>query len=143
MSIDYRHRRFSNHRPARHGHRTAREKAKQGLRFADGLWGDHPSAERGPRAESRTAGPQDFGVRRQSYRRVNPGSGCPAGVRRVREPRTPPVRLGREEVMLWEPGTRPKSARLSLVGDEVIPARCKIVVMARLGAPVTATQRPH
>ena len=30
--------------------------------------------------------------------------------------------LGREEVTLWRPGTQPKSARLSLVGDVVIPA---------------------
>jgi len=35
------------------------------------------------------------------------------------------LRLGREEVTLWRPGTRPKSARLSLVGNEVIPARCE------------------
>jgi hypothetical protein len=49
------------------------------------------------------------------------------------------LRLGREEVTLWRPGTQPKSARLSLVGDEVIPARCERVVMARLGAPLGAT----
>jgi hypothetical protein len=41
------------------------------------------------------------------------------------------LRLGQEEVMLWRLGTQPKSARLSLVGDEVIPARCERVVMAR------------
>ena len=48
------------------------------------------------------------------------------------------LRLGQEEVMLWRPGTQPKSARLSMVGDEVIPARCERVVMARLEAPLGA-----
>ena len=48
------------------------------------------------------------------------------------------LRLGREEVTLWRPGTRPKSVRLFLVGDEVIPARCERVVMARLGTPLDA-----
>jgi len=42
-------------------------------------------------------------------------------------------------VTLWRPGAQPKSARLSLVGDEVILARCERVVMAKLGAPVGAT----
>jgi hypothetical protein len=42
------------------------------------------------------------------------------------------LRLGREKVTLWRAGTQPKSARLCLVGDEVIPARCDRVVMARL-----------
>jgi hypothetical protein len=35
------------------------------------------------------------------------------------------LRLRQEEVTLWRPGARPKSARLSEVGDEVIPARCE------------------
>jgi len=48
------------------------------------------------------------------------------------------LRLG-QEVMLRKPGTQPKSARLSLTGDELIPARCERVVMARLEAPVGAT----
>ena len=49
------------------------------------------------------------------------------------------LRLGQEEVTLWRPGAQPKSARLSLVGDEVIPARCERVVVARLEAPLGAT----
>jgi len=49
------------------------------------------------------------------------------------------LRLGQEEVTLWRPGTQPKSARLSLDGDEVIPARCERVVMPRLEAPLGAT----
>jgi hypothetical protein len=49
------------------------------------------------------------------------------------------LRLGQEEVTLWKPGSQPKFARLSLVGDEVIPARCKRVVMARLEAPLGVT----
>jgi hypothetical protein len=49
------------------------------------------------------------------------------------------LRLGQEEVTLWRPGAQPKSSRLSLDGDEVIPARCERVVMARLEAPLVAT----
>jgi len=49
------------------------------------------------------------------------------------------LRLGQEEVTLWGPGAQPKSARLSLAGDEVIPGRCERVVMAKLEAPVGAT----
>jgi hypothetical protein len=49
------------------------------------------------------------------------------------------LRLGQEEVTLWRPGAQPKSSRLSLVGDEVIPARCERVVMARLQAPLGVT----
>jgi hypothetical protein len=47
--------------------------------------------------------------------------------------------LGQEEVTLLRPGAQPKSARLSMVGDEVIPARCERVVMARLETPLGAT----
>lgn len=35
------------------------------------------------------------------------------------------LRLGWEEVTLSRPGAQPKSARLSLVGDKVISARCE------------------
>jgi hypothetical protein len=49
------------------------------------------------------------------------------------------LQLGQEEVTLWRPGAQPKSARLCLVGDEVIPARCERVVMARLEAPLGVT----
>jgi hypothetical protein len=49
------------------------------------------------------------------------------------------LRLRREEVTLWRPGAQVKSSRLILVSDEVIPARCETVVMARLGAPLRAT----
>jgi len=48
------------------------------------------------------------------------------------------LRLGQEEVTLWGPGVQPKS-RLSLAGDELIPARCERVVMAKMDAPVGAT----
>ena len=48
------------------------------------------------------------------------------------------LRLGQEEVTLWGPGVQPKS-RLSLAGDELIPARCERVVMEKLEAPVGAT----
>jgi hypothetical protein len=49
------------------------------------------------------------------------------------------LRLGQEEVTLWRPAAQPKSARLSLVGDEVIPAQCERMVMARLEAHLGAT----
>jgi len=49
------------------------------------------------------------------------------------------LRLGREEVTLWRPGTQPKSARLSLVASVVIPARCERAVMAKLQAHLGAT----
>jgi hypothetical protein len=49
------------------------------------------------------------------------------------------LRLGREEVTLWSTGTRPRSSRLSLISDEVIPARCERVVAARLETPLEAT----
>jgi len=52
------------------------------------------------------------------------------------------LRLGREEVTLWRPGIQPISARLSLVCDVVIPARCERVVMAKLGAHLGATNVP-
>ena len=55
------------------------------------------------------------------------------------------LRLGQEEVTLWRPGAQPKSARLSLVGDEVIPARCERVAMARLevtlGQPTSSSNQ--
>jgi hypothetical protein len=43
--------------------------------------------------------------------------------------------LGKEEVTLCNHGARPTSSRLSLVSDEVIPARCE---RARLQAPLGA-----
>jgi hypothetical protein len=49
------------------------------------------------------------------------------------------LRLGQEELTLWRPGAQPKSIRLSLVGDEVIPARCGRVVMPRLETHPGAT----
>ena len=49
------------------------------------------------------------------------------------------LRLGQEGVSLWRPGAQPKSTRLCLVGDEVILARCERVVMAKLEAPLGAT----
>ena len=80
----------SDHCPAQHSRRTTREEAEQSLRLTDCLWRDHPSAEGGPcRTDSGTAGPEDLGVRRGGYGRVHPGVSCPAGLRRVRGPRTP------------------------------------------------------
>jgi hypothetical protein len=49
------------------------------------------------------------------------------------------LRLGQEEVILWKPGVQTKSSRLSLVSDEMIPARYERVVMASLEAPLGAT----
>jgi hypothetical protein len=39
------------------------------------------------------------------------------------------LRLGRE-VLLWRPGGRPRSSRLTLASDKVIPAKCETVVTA-------------
>jgi hypothetical protein len=50
----------------------------------------------------------DAGLRRVSGR----------GVRHV-------LRMGREEVTLWNPGARPRSSRLTPRSDEVIPGRCE------------------
>jgi len=41
--------------------------------------------------------------------------------------------------MLWKPGAQPKSARLAQAGDELIPAQCGRVVMARMEAHVVVT----
>jgi hypothetical protein len=41
------------------------------------------------------------------------------------------LRMGREEVTLWNPRARPRSSRLTLLSDEVIPARCEKVVSTR------------
>jgi hypothetical protein len=48
------------------------------------------------------------------------------------------LRLGQEELTLWNSGARPTSSRHSLVSDEVVPARCEWVVMARLEAHLGA-----
>ena len=52
------------------------------------------------------------------------------------------LRLGQEEVTLWRPGTQPKSARLSLVGDVVIPARCESGD-GKIRGTSWGDQRPH
>jgi hypothetical protein len=44
-----------------------------------------------------------------------------------------------QEVTLWKTGVQPKSSRLSLVSNEVIPARCEKLVMASLEAPLGVT----
>jgi hypothetical protein len=49
------------------------------------------------------------------------------------------LRLGQEEMTLLRSGTQPKPSQLSLVRDKVILARCERVVMARLEAPLGAT----
>ena len=77
--------------------------------------------------------------RRRGYGWVHLGVRCFAGLRCICGPRTPSATTGKEEVTLWRPGAQPKSARLSLSGDEVIPARCERVVVARLEAPLGAT----
>ena len=48
------------------------------------------------------------------------------------------LRLGQEEVTLWRPSAQRKSARHSLVGDEVIPAPCERMVIVRLQASLGA-----
>jgi predicted aspartyl protease len=48
------------------------------------------------------------------------------------------LRMGREEVSLWNPRARPRSSRLTLLNDEVIPARCERVVLTRPDATMKA-----
>jgi hypothetical protein len=48
------------------------------------------------------------------------------------------LRMGREEVSLWNPRDRPRSSRLTLLNDEVIPARCERVVLTRPDATMKA-----
>jgi hypothetical protein len=44
------------------------------------------------------------------------------------------LRMGREEMTLWRLGARPRSSRLTLLSDEVIPARRETLVTVRLEA---------
>jgi hypothetical protein len=48
------------------------------------------------------------------------------------------LRMGREEVSLWNPRDRPRFSRLTLLNDEVIPARCERVVLTRPDATMKA-----
>ena len=84
MSNDHRHRSFSNDWPARHGRRTAREKAKEGLRFAYGLWGDHPSAEGEPLRANWNGGLWGFECSSPKSRTSSTWGCITAGLRRVR-----------------------------------------------------------
>jgi hypothetical protein len=42
------------------------------------------------------------------------------------------LRFGEEEVSLWNPQTEPQPTRLIVADDQVIPAQCERVVMAKL-----------
>jgi hypothetical protein len=48
------------------------------------------------------------------------------------------LRIGREEVSLWNPKARPRSSTLTLLNDEVIPARCERVVLTQPDAIIKA-----
>jgi hypothetical protein len=48
------------------------------------------------------------------------------------------LRIGREEVSLWNPRARPRSSRLTFLNDEVISARCERVVLTRPDATMKA-----
>jgi predicted aspartyl protease len=48
------------------------------------------------------------------------------------------LRIGQEVVSLWNPRTRTRSSRLTILNDEVSPARCERVVLTRPGAIVKA-----
>ena len=84
-------------------------------------------------------GSEDLGVRHRNYGRVHPGARCPESLRRVRGPRMPSPTSGPGGSDAIETGAQRKSARLSLLGDEMTPARCERMVMARLWAPLGAT----
>ena len=119
---------------------TARQEAQRSLRLADGLWRDHPLLKEAlvelslGRIALRiwvfvTEVMDEFILGLGVLRAYN----ASVDLLRCR------LRLGQEEVTVWRPGAQLKSARLSLVGDEVIPARCERMVMARLEAPLGAT----
>jgi hypothetical protein len=46
------------------------------------------------------------------------------------------LRLAEEEVSLWSPGARPHASSLVVAKDQVIPAKCKGMLMARLESPL-------
>jgi hypothetical protein len=48
------------------------------------------------------------------------------------------LRMGREEVSLWNPRACPQPSRLTLLNNEVIPARCERVVLTRPDATMKA-----
>jgi hypothetical protein len=48
------------------------------------------------------------------------------------------LRIGQEEVSLWNSRARPRSSQLNLLNDEVIPARCERVVLTRPDAIMKA-----
>jgi hypothetical protein len=46
------------------------------------------------------------------------------------------LRLAEEEVSLWSPGARPRPSNLVVAEDQVIPAQCEGIVMAKLESPL-------
>jgi hypothetical protein len=46
------------------------------------------------------------------------------------------LRLAEEEVSLWSPGAGPRPSSLVVAKDQVIPALCEGIVMARLESPL-------
>jgi hypothetical protein len=46
------------------------------------------------------------------------------------------LRLAEEEVSLWRPGVRPRPSNLVVAKDQVIPAQCEGIVMAKLESPL-------
>jgi hypothetical protein len=48
----------------------------------------------------------------------------------------PTLHLAEEEVLLWSPGVGPQASSLVVVKDQVIPAQCEGIVMARLESPL-------
>ena len=137
MSGDHRYRRLSDHRTARHSRRTSRKEAQQSLQLAECLRKDHPGTEGGiSRTDSGTTGHEELCVRRGGYERVILGLDVLWAYDASVDLGRHLLWLGQEEVTLWGPGFRQKSARLSLAADEVIPARCERVMIAKLEAPV-------
>jgi hypothetical protein len=46
------------------------------------------------------------------------------------------LRLTEEELSLWSPGVGPRPSSLAVAKDQVIPAKCKGILMARLESPL-------
>jgi hypothetical protein len=46
------------------------------------------------------------------------------------------LRLAEEEILLWIPGARPRPSNLVVAKDQVIPAQCERIIMAKLESPL-------
>jgi hypothetical protein len=131
MLRDRRYRGVRDCRHARH-RRMARKVAEPTLHAAGGISGS-PSHLEGsfPDTDPRTDPTQNLGTCRQYHERFHLGDGHPR-LRCISGLGRQTLRLEEEEVSLWSPWARPRPSSLVVAKDQVIPAQCEGVVMARL-----------